>query len=539
MKLRSEREYCSRFSTSSRDSAKKLSKNSSEIRRRKDTHSTQQKQKKQKKLKTAWLEQALELAADTEIVEFVPYEDLLEIEEAKNELKYNRAIIEKKRRMTDHIKTVENLSLEGNLSENWRRFKRYYDIFAIAIGIDEKADVVKINTFLNAVGSEAVEIFDAFNLTEVQKASYVEVIKAFEEFCKVKKNPVYERFVFHQRHQKDGESFDLFLMDLKKLIKNCEYGADKVDEMLRDQIVTGVYDKRLQTKLLEIADLSYATAVDKAKASEIARDQVATMNKNAIAVNEVKRNNENKNYTQYRSKNQSNERNSGNSRNSSNNNRQSRPHGQNAHGDKKSNNNNSAGRTNTNGGDRFNCRRCGNTHRARECPAYGKTCTKCSKANHFSRVCRARDITTIELNKQNNNNDDDNNNEFYIGCIEREVNVAGTDDANRNGTVWIERVRVNGRDVAFKVDTGAEIDVLPASLCERIGVRNFDSTTITLRAFGGERVPTRGTCSLNCVFNNESLLVKFAVVDIDTMPILGLQTCRRFKIVSHNNEHNL
>ena len=34
------------------------------------------------------------------------------------------------------------------------------------------------------------------------------------------------------------------------------------------------------------------------------------------------------------------------------------------------------------------CSRCGNTHRPRQCPAYGKRCLKCDGLNHFARVCR-------------------------------------------------------------------------------------------------------------------------------------------------------
>lgn len=35
----------------------------------------------------------------------------------------------------------------------------------------------------------------------------------------------------------------------------------------------------------------------------------------------------------------------------------------------------------------YNCRRCGNRHAARQCPAYGKTCAKCKGRNHFAKMC--------------------------------------------------------------------------------------------------------------------------------------------------------
>ena len=35
------------------------------------------------------------------------------------------------------------------------------------------------------------------------------------------------------------------------------------------------------------------------------------------------------------------------------------------------------------------CKYCGDTHAARNCPAYGKTCTKCNKKNPLAKVCQS------------------------------------------------------------------------------------------------------------------------------------------------------
>lgn len=82
--------------------------------------------------------------------------------------------------MTGGIKSVESLNFEGNVCENWRRFKRNYGIFMIAKDIDEKQDLVKTKTFLFAVGKCTIELFDSFNLTAKERTSYVSVIRSFE-----------------------------------------------------------------------------------------------------------------------------------------------------------------------------------------------------------------------------------------------------------------------------------------------------------------------------------------------------------------------
>lgn len=142
----------------------------------------------------------------------------------------------------------------------------------------ELADKIKVNTFLNAIGKEAVEVFDTFELPAAQKGAYIDVVRAFEAFCSPKKNTVYERFTFYQRKQRDGKIFDSFLIDIKRLVRTCEFKLAE-NEMLRDQIVMGVGDKKLQTRLLENAPLTYEIAVEKARANEAMKEQSSAMNK--------------------------------------------------------------------------------------------------------------------------------------------------------------------------------------------------------------------------------------------------------------------
>lgn len=92
--------------------------------------------------------------------------------------------------------------------------------------------------------------------------------------------------MFYQRNQRDAEAFDQYLFDLKRLARYCEFG-DSEPTMLRDRIVMGVFDKKLQAKFLEMANLTYDNAVEKARTNEASRVQSATMNSASQANNEV------------------------------------------------------------------------------------------------------------------------------------------------------------------------------------------------------------------------------------------------------------
>ena len=58
-----------------------------------------------------------------------------------------------------------------------------------------------------------------------------------------------QRFKFNSRSQQDTETVSLFVAELKKLSEHCEFG-DSLDNMLRDRLVCGLRDVKVQRRLL-------------------------------------------------------------------------------------------------------------------------------------------------------------------------------------------------------------------------------------------------------------------------------------------------
>ena len=56
-----------------------------------------------------------------------------------------------------------------------------------------------------------------------------------------------------------------------------------------------------------------------------------------------------------------------------------------------------------------NCKFCGKNHEIKQCPAYGKMCSKCKKLNHFEAVCKSgKKVNSIEEeNSRYENSDED------------------------------------------------------------------------------------------------------------------------------------
>lgn len=173
----------------------------------------------------------------------------------------------------DYIKKNYELRLDGNISENWRVFWQNFEVFGAAIELSKKEDVVKPAILLNALGPEAIEVFNSLDVAEEKKKKYDDVVKAFQDFCKPKTIEVYESFVFHSRKQGAGEPFDQFLIDLKKIVRKCGF-KEQENRMLRDRIGHGVRDINLQKRLLETENLTSEKAVEMARAAEASSEQM-------------------------------------------------------------------------------------------------------------------------------------------------------------------------------------------------------------------------------------------------------------------------
>lgn len=109
------------------------------------------------------------------------------------------------------------------------------------------------------------------------------------------------------------------------------------------------------------------------------------------------------------------------------------------------------------------CSRCGYQHEYTKCPAYGQICKACNKRNHFAKMCRkqvsTRKIQTVE---QSDEQDD-----FFVETtdvqttqIMENVHTVITETQNEKDK-WTESLKINNKNITFKLDTGAACNVIP------------------------------------------------------------------------------
>ncbi|XP_049302163.1 uncharacterized protein LOC125775549 [Bactrocera dorsalis] len=100
-------------------------------------------------------------------------------------------------------------------------------------------------------------------------------MKAFYEHCLLQKNLTMESYRFNNMVQKEHQPFSEFLTELRTQVDRCEFNCtcklSYEDRMLRDRIITGVFDKKLQLKLLDGRDEKLDHVIDVCKTFEAAK----------------------------------------------------------------------------------------------------------------------------------------------------------------------------------------------------------------------------------------------------------------------------
>ena len=173
------------------------------------------------------------------------------------------------------------LKLEGNIAENWRKWKLRWSLYAKASGADKQEEATQCAIFLHTIGEEALEVYDTFSFTEEQKDKLVPIIEKFEAYCSPKKNTTYKRYIFNSCTQ-NGRTIDAFVTDLRSKAKTCEFG-DLQDSLIRDRIVCGIDDNNTRERLLRNNALTLEKAIDAVRAAETSKTQTQELNNSVEA----------------------------------------------------------------------------------------------------------------------------------------------------------------------------------------------------------------------------------------------------------------
>ena len=194
----------------------------------------------------------------------------------------------------EYVKPPEPFAFEEpNAPQRWARWQKQFVTYFTAAELSEKSKIVQVARLLNAAGPEAQEIHELFTFADNEdREDYTVVLRKFEEYCRPRKNVIYERFRFWSRWQKEGEPFDHWVKELRLMAKDCEFQEE--ENMIRDQIVYHVFDKTVQGRMLRNTELKLKDACDICRAAESSQNQLTEMRRQdaATPVSEVETKNQ-------------------------------------------------------------------------------------------------------------------------------------------------------------------------------------------------------------------------------------------------------
>ena len=164
----------------------------------------------------------------------------------------------------------------------------------------------------------------------------------------------------------------------------------------------------------------------------------------------------------------------------------------------------------------FNCKKCGTTHLPKACPAFvcfAKRKTTTPKCVHKRILPSTSSIQAsmppvVDKSSQRNN---------LLGL---------TGPRSAANSAWFSNLLVGGTTVKFKLDTGAETNVLPLSVYSKLKNKSLLlETSVVLSSYGEFKVKPEGKLNLSCKIQGMEQTLPFFVVAVESSPILGHSAC--------------
>ena len=326
-------------------------------------------------------------------------------------------------------------------------------------------------------------------------------------------NEIYEAYLFNQRVQEVGESFDSFLASVSSLAKTCNFGTIQ-DRMIRDTVVVGIKDNTTRKKLLAESKLTLNKCIDICRASETTSKQLKAINtaghpkfktdardNKGRKISRVQHIVQNKPYAQG--------------------NRASKPPFQ------------------------IRCKFCHRNHpRKKElCPAWQHKCDNCGGVNHFSVACSSlkpnkqqgkKSVHSVEQEFSRECNDGDSDD--YLFSVE---SLSALHKKNSPKKIYAN-MRLRDVTGTFQLDCGATVNILPVDIYQQIfkdpQMKRLQHTQTTLVMFNKSELQPLGYVKVETLNpkNEQCFLMEYTVVPEGYTPLLGSESVQQFCLITVN-----
>ena len=261
------------------------------------------------------------------------------------------------------------------------RWNKYTDRLSnLFVGYDIADSNRKKALLLTYAGDELNDIVDTIPAEELEAGEdedvYDKLVKAVKKLFNPSTNIEFQRYQFRNTKQK-SDNITEFYNKLKCLAATCNFG-ERTEEEIKSQLISGCKHTKVRQKGLSDSTVTLAKLLEFARTLELTEAQSRAIEGNSATTNNVTRSSRNNIRTRHTSR------------------PAPRDHErfQESHSAKQQ-----VGKQ--------QCRNCGGSwpHHGgqKRCPAFGKSCSKCNKVNHFAKVClsSAKSFSTTVVESEN------------------------------------------------------------------------------------------------------------------------------------------
>lgn len=309
--------------------------------------------------------------------------------------------------------------------------------------------------------------------------------------------------------QDNEESLQSYVTRLRKLAASCEYG-ELTDDLIRDRLVIGLKNNGDKVRFLREKILDLKKTIQMCITSGVAAQEMKKIQSAEDKADEVKKFDDRKKAPRRRRFKKA--------------------------PDKEDKSDDKQTKSGVEARSGFTCKYCGRQQRHEkrtECPAFGKTCSKCKKKGHFSSVCLAG-------KKVNQFEDFETSSEDETYLTLETVSLVDT-----KARQWFTEIQLykSPKDyfttsVSCQLDTGATCNVLcldDLSAITQLGDPPIQNSSVKLRLFGGSTLKPIGECDLQVKYHNTRQTLKFQAVQDKCRPLLSAETCDKLQLIKFNS----
>ena len=142
------------------------------------------------------------------------------------------------------------------MSHTWKLWLKQFRFHLTATKKEYKDDKIKTSLLLTCTGQKGREIYETFTFDSADDKMKLEpILNKFSEYCNPRKNVTILCHKFLMYRQLEGQSFQNFITELKKLSAGCEL-ENLRDSLIKDMIVCSTNDNAFGEKLLRESGLT-------------------------------------------------------------------------------------------------------------------------------------------------------------------------------------------------------------------------------------------------------------------------------------------